>query len=222
METESRFLVVETLLTRRPHPLSSTVTLLSLLALCLFSGLYWEKVEPIYRYLSCSKEQVTLSHEYWRLLTTIGVHGDVVHLLSNSIFFSVLAYHLYGYYGARVFPWMTLGLGAIVNYLALISYEQNVVLVGASGVVYLMAGFWLSLYVLIQRKLSLRRRILRCVGFSLILLLPASFKEEVSYRTHFFGFVVGIGWGLTHFFYRWREIRAAEVCKPDLDLISET
>ena len=88
---------------------------------------------------------------------------------------------------------------------------------GASGVVYVMAGFWLMSYFLIERSQTLGNRAIRCIGFFLILLIPDAFSPVVSYRTHAIGFVLGWLAAIPHYFLIRTRLRAAEVLQIETD-----
>ena len=124
--------------------------------------------------------------------------------------FGVLAFLLYGYYGASVYPGLTFLSGAIVTALALRTYPAQTWLVGASGVVYWMAGFWLALYLMLERRVSIGKRVVRAFGFGVIVLVPTAFEPAVSYRTHFIGFLVGIAFAIAYFAKHKERFRAAE------------
>ncbi|HEY7161555.1 MAG TPA: rhomboid family intramembrane serine protease, partial [Acidobacteriota bacterium] len=83
-------------------------------------------------------------------------------------------------------------------------------LVGASGVVYCMAGFWLTLFVLIERRYSIANRLMRSIGFFLIVFVPSTFEPTVSYRAHAIGFVLGILSAIMYFVINRKIIREAE------------
>jgi membrane associated rhomboid family serine protease len=78
-----------------------------------------------------------------------------------------------------------------------------------------MAAFWLTLYLLVERRTSLRDRIVRAIGFGLIVLVPTAVEPQVSYRTHALGFAAGIALGLAYFVKRKDELRAAERVELD-------
>jgi membrane associated rhomboid family serine protease len=73
-----------------------------------------------------------------------------------------------------------------------------------------MAGFWLALYLMVERRSRLGRRLVRAVGFGAIVLVPTAFDPTVSYRTHFIGLVVGIALALAYFAKHKQRLRAAE------------
>ena len=73
-----------------------------------------------------------------------------MHVVSNVILLTFFTYLLFGYFGFWVFPVLSLAMGALTNYISLRTYPSEVSLIGASGLVYWMAGFWLSMYMLVE------------------------------------------------------------------------
>lgn len=187
-----REIVKETLLSKKPAPYSFAVSAASVLVLVGASIVYWTDVLDIAELLPASRKAVFHDGEYWRLATSVAVHADFQHLLTNGIVFAVLSFLLFGYYGPWVYPAAALGLGTLVTALSLRTYDANVNLLGASGVVYLMAAFWLVLYLVVERRTPLKMRIVRAAGFGLIVLVPTAVEPSVSYRTHVIGFAVGV------------------------------
>ncbi len=146
--------------------------------------------------------------EYWRVFTAQAAHGDLKHLLSNLLLFYIFGYFLYGYYGFFVFPLSVIFLGAFTNLLATWSYPPKLELIGASGCVYVMAAIWLVLYLLVEKVVSLRGRLLRILGVALALMMPATFEPSTSYRTHLFGFLIGVVFALGFYFMRRKYLRS--------------
>jgi membrane associated rhomboid family serine protease len=144
-------------------------------------------------------------------LTGVLVHADLNHFLSNAIGLFLFGYLLFGYFGTAVYPVLSFLLGIIVQTISLASYPSGFSLVGASGVVYLMAACWLTLFVLIERRFSIPKRLLRSIGFALVMLLSSTFDPAISYRTHAIGFVTGILLGVIYFRIVRVKIRAAEL-----------
>jgi len=202
--------VRETHLSRKPNRGAGLVALGSLGVLTFMSVVYWTDAMGLGAALPASRSLVYGDGEYWRLFTTMGAHADLEHLLSNGIVLTVLAFLLYGYFGSGVYPASCVALGGLVTGLSISSYPAETRLVGASGLVYLMVAFWLTLYLLIERTQALHKRIVRAVGFGLIVLMPASIEPTVSYRTHAIGFAVGIAYGLFYFSRHRETLRGAE------------
>ncbi|MEQ1876245.1 MAG: rhomboid family intramembrane serine protease [Bdellovibrionia bacterium] len=211
--------IKSTLLTRKPKSENTIVGFLAIGVITLMSLIYWSGFLGLEPYLAATRTGVFEKHEYWRLFTAILIHADPEHLLSNSIGFGLFSYLLYDYFGFRVFPAATIFLGAAVHLAALATYPAETRLIGASGMVYLMNGTWLALYLLTERRLTVGSRLMRSVGFALAVLMPSTFEQNVSYRTHAIGFVVGVVYGLAYFFLHRKEIRkherwATEVIEP--------
>ena len=161
-------------------------------------------------WLTASPAQVFGQHQYWRLFSTIFVHADLQHLASNLLFFGGLAFLLNGYFGYWAFPVLSLLAGGLTNLIALFTYPESVTLVGASGVVYFMAAFWLTLYFFIERRRTVVRRINECLALTLVLLMPSTFEPHVSYRTHGIGYLMGVVFGVVYFLRNRQNIRRAE------------
>lgn len=203
------------MLAEPPRPNSLLVALTATSLLWLVSAYAWNQGDRVAELLAADSTKIWDASEAWRLLTAVAVHADGSHLLANSLLFCLLAYLLYGYYGFWVFPVATGILGATANWLALWTYlPQRVRLVGASGVVYLMAGFWITLYVLVERRYPLRRRLLRCAGVFLVVFLPTTVEPTVSYRTHWIGLALGVTFAAAYFLVFRERIRRAEVSVP--------
>jgi len=202
--------VRETLLSRRPHPAAGRVALVGVSVLIATSVLYWSGAPELSAGLPASRQSVFGRGEYWRLLSSLGAHSDPAHLLANAALFGLLSYLLFGYYGAVAFPGLATLLGAATTGLALLGYPPDARLVGASGMVYAMAGFWLALYLLVERRLRPGRRVVRALGFAVIVLLPTAIEPRVSYSAHAIGFALGGVAGLVFFGARREALRARE------------
>ncbi|MEJ2143715.1 MAG: rhomboid family intramembrane serine protease [Acidobacteriota bacterium] len=215
--------VKQTLLSTKPRENSLLVALAVTLVLFLVAALCWRVNSNWSALLAASTKGVFERGEYWQLLTGELVHANFGHLLSNALLFTFFGYLLYAYFGFFVFPFLCFLLGGLVNYLSLLTYQPaDVRLVGASGMVYLMVGFWLTMYMLIERRLSVRRRIIHAVGVGLIVLMPTVLHQEVSYRTHAIGVVVGMLSALVYYRFARRRIQSVEVSEPLDDMASDT
>jgi rhomboid protease GluP len=211
MRDFSTYSVRETLLSRKPREWSLEITALFLSMIMGISLLAWRNGAALLPTLAATSEGVLKRGEYWRLLTAIAVHGDVMHVLSNAILLSLFTYLLFGYFGFWVFPVMSLAMAGLTNYISLLTYPPAVTLIGASGLVYWMAGFWLSMYLLVERSVGPGKRALRVACLALLVLLPSTFQANVSYRTHAIGLGLGVVSALVYFRRNRESIRAAEV-----------
>lgn len=203
----------QTWLTRKlKAPMSRWVAILSAASLFLGSLLYLFNVSNAGNWMAASGHEVFSRHQYWRLWTAVFAHSGLAHVLSNSMLFFILGFFLHAYFGGLVFPISALVFGGVINALALLTYDPEVVLLGASGVVYWMGGTWLALFFCLSRQYALLNRSLRTFGVALLIFMPAeTFDPSVSYRTHFIGFATGVAFGLTYFFMHKEKFRTAEV-----------
>jgi rhomboid protease GluP len=211
------FIIRSTLLSEKPRDYSILIAILSVMIMFFVSVLAWQDDNSLYASLAGNSEQTFVEGEYWRLVTGLAVHADFKHFLSNAVLFGLFSYLLYGYFGFWIYPFAAVAMGSLTNYLALLTYAPQVRLVGSSGVVYWMAGFWLTMYMLIERRYTVKRRLLHGVGVGLILLVPSALKATVSYRSHAIGLALGIGLAAVYFMANKHEIRAAEVLEYDED-----
>lgn len=203
--------VRETLLSRKPREWSLEIAALFLCVILGISLLAWRNGAALLPTLAATPEGVFERREYWRLLTAVGVHADVMHVLSNVILLTFFTYLLFGYFGFWVFPVLSLAMAGLTNYISLLTYPPEVSLIGASGLVYWMAGFWLSMYLLVERSVSAGKRVLRAVCLALLVLVPSTFQADVSYRTHAIGLGLGVISAIVYFQLNRQSIRAAEV-----------
>jgi rhomboid protease GluP len=210
--TNSQTVVTENWLTRKPHSEAALVTGIWVMLVCLASLCFWADIGGLSQWMTASKGAVFGRHEYWRAWTTLFVHADGRHLLSNMVLYFVLGFFLNGYFGLWLVPLSSVLCGGLVNLIVLSGMPKEVQLVGISGVVLWMAGAWLLLYFLIETRRSWFQRTLRSFGVALAMFMPTeAFDPAISYRSHWWGFVIGLLWGLLYFLVMKKPLREAEV-----------
>jgi rhomboid protease GluP len=184
----------------------------SIIGICLvFSNIYWDQSNVLSGHLSASQSLVLEKGEYWRLFTTSFIHGDLKHLLSNSLMLFILTYFVTSFFGVLASIGLSFSMGMLINLITISQYGQDTTLVGASGVVYFLWGFWLILYVCIEKQMSLIRRLVRVMGIFFILLIPTTYSPTTSYMAHYVGLVLGIGCGLVYYLINHPKIKSFEV-----------
>lgn len=189
---------------------SSTAALLSALLVTFVTLLGWY-VPTIGEILPVSGEDFYMHHQWWRPWTACFAHADVAHLLSNLVLFVIFGRFLNGYFGYWLFPFWAFVLGGIANLIVLPSYPMEVKVLGASGVVNVLGGIWLSLFFLLSRQYRMPGRILRTLGVALLLFAPQEFRPEVAERVHASGLFVGLIFGAVWFYLFKNRLRAFEV-----------
>jgi len=182
----------------RALPLQSLVPILvSAGTVALLSISVWQGWIPS---LAVSQNLVFSQLEFWRIFSALFEHADAKHLLNNLLPYVGLGWLLWGYFGSLAFPVVPILLGSAANFLAIMTYHPQSLLVGISGTVFAMAGMWSALYIKNDSRFSIRKRILRAMGFILVLFFPLSLEANVADRVHIlggiFGFIAGyFGWG---------------------------
>ena len=76
-------------------------------------------------------------------------------------------------------------------------------------------SLWLSMNLLVDRRVGLGKRVVRAVGIILVVLWPSTLQENVSYRTHAIGFGLGAVSAFVYFRRNRESIRAAEVVEVE-------
>lgn len=146
--------------------------------------------------LAASPRMIFEEGQWYRLLTSLFVHSNLKHLLSNLLFIVPFGGLLTNYFGWRMFPLIALLLGILTQWISITTYPLLTRLVGASGLLYVMFGLWLILYYKAETHLPWQKRWLRILGFGLIMMVPSQLVPHVSYRTHYIGLGIGLmaGW----------------------------
>jgi len=201
--------LVGTLISEKPDSFSFYVAFGFVLVVGIVTLIYWQNPSWSEKF-EANRQLVFEKGEWWRIVLAIFVHHDLAHYLSNMLMLSVLGYFVFAYFGFGVFPLASVVLASMANAMAIFTYPDQVRLIGASGLVFVLGGFWLVLYLLIQRQYPYWQRVLRTLGIGLVLFFPSTFKAEVSYRTHIFGGILGALFGFFYFYLNKKNIRSHE------------
>ena len=72
---------------------------------------------------------------------------------------------------------------------------------------------WLTLFLFVERNQSIENRVVRAVGFALVMLIPSQIKPEISYRTHTIGLLWGVVWGVLYYLKNRRWLHSREIIR---------
>lgn len=184
----------------KPHYNSGVMAALLFFFTCLLlSILHWNSLLD-FKLLAKGKE-VFEGHQYYLLLTSSYIHGDLRHLLANTPMLLILIYFSSQYYGALTMWTLSAVGGIFINAVTLSQMDPSTGLLGASGIVYFLWGFWLALYFKIENHISVNRRIMKIMAIGLFMLFPSSFDPMVSYAAHFNGLWMGILTGGAYYLF---------------------
>lgn len=120
------------------------------------------------------------------------IHGDVLHLLSNSLPLMVLGFLLFYFYyriALEIFLWIYLVTGFWIWLLARNAYH-----IGASGVVYGMATFLFFSGIIRKdrRLMTLSGIVIFLYGGMMYGMFPGLVAPDVSWEAHLLGAVAGV------------------------------
>jgi membrane associated rhomboid family serine protease len=148
--------------------------------------------------LSISWKALQSKQEWWRGFSALFAHSGIAHLASNALGILAFGWLLYGYFGKMAFPFLPVVFGVVTNYLTSFSYNENVKLVGISGMLYGMIGLWLILYMKFDTQRKFAVKLVRVIAFALILLVPTQYDEARSDLAHGIGFASGVLTGISY------------------------
>ncbi len=192
------------------------VSSLTVMIITLMTLLYWNAPIKLADLMPAVNFEVYKNMQLWRVFTSVFIHADLAHLLSNVYMLWIFSFFVFGYFGFSIFPMMSFFLAGVVNAVAILTYAPHIELLGASGLVYILGGFWLTLYFFIQRQYTIMNRLIRVIGIAMMIFLPSTFAPTTSYRTHAIGFLVGMLMAAAYFIKNKKEIRSYEVYKISL------
>lgn len=203
--------LVGTMITGKPKPASLITAVLTVGLMILATFLFWWLPPSWADLFPAVKHAVHQEHQWWRLLTAVFIHSDLEHLLSNMLMLGIFSFFIYGYFGTVIFPTISFLLAALVNFLTIQSYGPETALLGASGLVYILGGFWLAIYFFIQRQYLPTMRLIRVVGVALMMFAPTTFVATTSYMAHGYGLVFGVMAAGIYFLINKKSIRQFEL-----------
>ncbi len=201
---------IKTYLSKTHYKNGLIVSILFITILFIIGYIFWNDYGQIAEKLVASGNLVFAKGQWYRNFTSIFIHADLGHLLSNSYMLFFLVYLNYSYFGPLLFPFLAVIFSGLINHIALWTYHPEIHLLGASGLAYLLGGCWFSLFILLDRRISLSLRIFKAFGVTLVIFFPQTLVVDVSYRAHFLGFVLGLFTGLVYFLIKKKYLRSFE------------
>ncbi|MGE3610770.1 MAG: rhomboid family intramembrane serine protease [Bacteriovoracaceae bacterium] len=200
----------QTFLSKKPLNDGALTTLIFTFLLILSTVIFNTNQINAYHWMPASFESVYHQKEYWRLWTALFAHEGVEHLGWNLLFFVPFSFYLISYFGYFFFPIFGFLMGGIINALVVLTLPPDTTLIGISGLVYWMWSSWVILFVFIERRQTLKKRIFIALGVSLILFFPETYKPSTSYLSHFLGYLFGMLSGALFYFFKRQKFLASE------------
>ena len=195
----------------------------AILTVCFVISLFYWEQNPAFTQLSANSGDIFQKHQYWKLISTLFVHADIEHLLSNSFMLFFLSYFVHSFFGVITILVLSIIGGSLTNFLVLLKLPYESSLVGISGVIYILWGFWLMLYLCLNKKITVTRRLINIIGIFFILLIPTSYNPQTSYMAHYLGLLIGLLSGFIYYHLHRDKFRLYEKyeVRPIPDLLKD-
>lgn len=173
-----------------------TLLLMGLLAAFYAVTGPFSPINPWFAQGAVVSDRILGQHEWWRLLTGLTLHADVVHLLGNLLLGGFLIHFLCKAMGSGLGWLLILLAGSAGNYLNILFRTANHNSVGFSTSVFGTVGILSARQCLKNRRLN-RRELLAplAAGLGLLAFLGTA-GEHTDLGAHFFGFLTGTALGL--------------------------
>jgi membrane associated rhomboid family serine protease len=160
----------------------------------------WDNPAVLYRLGALDPNAVLFGHQYWRLITALFLHFNVLHISFNLFALYVLGPSLEKTIGTMRFVvcYLLSGLGSTAGVLLLTVFQMTrpAELVGASGSIMGIVGAWAGFLVRHRHAPRAKERLLNIL---LIIAIQTAFDistPQVSMGAHICGLITGFCVGL--------------------------
>lgn len=148
------------------------------------------------------------SHEYYRLITALTLHADVVHLLGNCFLGSFLLHFLFLTLGNGIGLFSVLLTAGLANFINVALHGPGHHFVGFSTAVFAVIGMLCTIRFAEERRRTIIPLLMPVMaGFALLAFLGSS-GERTDLGAHLFGLLCGLLSGNIvkfHNFTQWRD-----------------
>lgn len=137
---------------------------------------------------------LTTDGQWWRLLTSVFVHGGIMHIGYNLLTLFLIGIFLESFVGSKRFMIIYLVCGIVASIVSLY-WHENTISVGASGAIFGMFGLVLALMLINFIDRGLLKFVLIFIGINLLIGLSGM----IDTAAHLGGLICGFLIGLTYF-----------------------
>ncbi len=168
---------------------------LCIINVSLYLIFFFNQNNDIYLLLVQINYKVLERLELWRLVTSMFLHGDVIHLLSNIIGLVLFGTFIENIVSKTAYLIIYFFSGILGNIMTLFLLPPYIISLGASGAIYGLIGASV-IYIIFERDITQ----LLITFVYLLYFIITSFSPEINYAAHIFGLISGTGLG--YFFVR--------------------
>ncbi len=143
---------------------------------------------------------LTLSGDWWRLITNTFIHFGVIHITMNMYCLYSVATYLEPMLGKKKYVVAYLCTGVLASLVSLWWHNEPANSAGASGAVFGMYGLFLAFLTTSYIPSSVRQTLLRSIGIFVIFNLAYGMKSGVDNAAHVGGLLSGFAIGYAYVF----------------------
>lgn len=142
---------------------------------------------------------LTLSGDWWRLITNVFIHFGVIHIIMNTYAFYTIGVYLEPMLGKAKYITAYLCTGVLASIASLWWHKDGVNSAGASGAIFGLYGVFLALLFtnLIPKKM--RTALLQSIGVFVVYNLVYGMKSGVDNSAHIGGLLSGLIIGFVYY-----------------------
>lgn len=177
----------------RAYPIVTTIILINVIVWFFTVFLTNELSYRLFLFGVGNNYAIYAHQEYWRLITPVFMHADLMHLLFNCFSLVIFGPGLERMIGKFKFSIGYLGAGILANVGTYIVNPASIQFqVGASGAIYGLFGVYI--FIIFFRKYLMTERDMQIVLIILIIGIISTFiTPNVSRTGHIFGLIAGLG-----------------------------
>ncbi len=143
----------------------------------------------VYQIFGANQALVLGNGEFYRIITSMFVHGDLIHLFVNMLALSMLAGPVIHFTNEK-YTFIVYFIAGIVSSLGVVLFAPSSLVVGSSGAIYGLLGV-LIFYAIKQYRMGYQDMI-KSLGPIILINLMISFMPGVSMTGHLMGLTCGL------------------------------
>ena len=140
----------------------------------------------IYLFFVQINDRILERLELWRLFTSMFLHSDILHLVSNIIGLLLFGTFIENLASKKAYLIIYFVSGIIGNIMSLFLLPPNVISLGASGAIYGLIGATVMIIILERNTAQLIITFVYLIYF-----IITSFSPQINYASHIFGLISG-------------------------------
>ena len=142
---------------------------------------------------------LTLSGDWWRLITNVFIHFGIIHIVMNTYAFYTVGVYLEPMLGKTRYITAYLCTGVLASIASLWWHKEGVNSAGASGAIFGLYGVFLALLFTNLIPKQMRMPLLQSIGIFVVYNLVYGMKSGVDNSAHIGGLVSGLIIGFIYY-----------------------